>query len=285
VSKNRHIARHRAVTPSTMQIVSKAVSSHAGTVGRPAAVVVAASGIMFGAALPASAGATTTTAPAAEVSVQAAAAPVAPAPAAPAPAGDAPTHTVQSGDTLGSIASSYGVSLDAVFAANGLGWDSVIYPGQVISLSASAAAAPAPAAPAAPAPAAPAPQVQAAPVETSTLGITTASSSNIQVADSSGSATGASILASAQAQLAAGVIQDCTVLLEKALGTGDLGPAQFAAYGTPVSSPAPGDIVISPGHVAVYAGNGQVISSGMNGQNLTMQHPLSDLPGASFYRA
>ena len=115
------------------------------------------------------------------------------------------------------------------------------------------------------------------------MGINLASS-NIQVADNSGSASGAGILASARAQLAAGAIQDCTVLLEKALGTGDLGPAQFAAYGTPVSTPAPGDIVITGGHVAVYAGNGQVISSGMNGANLTMQHPLSDLPGAYFVR-
>lgn len=117
------------------------------------------------------------------------------------------------------------------------------------------------------------------------MNITTASSTKIQVAEGSGSATGASILASARAQLAAGLIQDCTVLLERALGTGDLGPAQFAAYGTPVSTPAPGDIVISAGHVAVYAGNGQVISSGMNGANLTMQHPLSDLGAVSFYRA
>ncbi|WP_299165647.1 LysM peptidoglycan-binding domain-containing protein [uncultured Arthrobacter sp.] len=301
MSKNRHIARHRATPPSTMQVVSKAVSSHAGTVGRPAAVVVAASGIMFGAALPASAGTTTTSTatPAAEVSVQATAAPVAPAaPAAPAPAADAPAHTVQSGDTLGSIAANYGVSLDAVFAANGLGWDSVIYPGQVISLSGSAAAAPAPAAApvqqiqvAAPA-AAPAPQVQAAavaPADTSNMGINLASSTNIQVADGASSGAGATVLASARAQLAAGTVQDCTRLVEIAMAAagmpvGDLGPLQFADYGTRVSSPAPGDLVIRPGHVGIYAGGGQVISSGMNGANLTMEHPLSDLAGSFFVR-
>ncbi|SDH80683.1 LysM domain-containing protein [Arthrobacter subterraneus] len=289
MSKNRHIARHRAESPSTMQVVSKAVSSHAGTVGRPAAVLVAASGIMFGAALPASAGTTTTSAtvPAVEAGVQAA--PLA-APAAPAPVVNAPTHTVQAGDTLGSIAASYGVSLEAVFAANGLGWDSIIYPGQVISLSGSAAAAPAPAAPApvAPAPVAPAPQVAPAPVETSTMGVTTASSS-ITVADGASSGVGAAILASARAQLAAGSIQDCTRLIEIAMAAagqpvGDLGPLQFADYGTRVSSPAPGDLVIRPGHVGIYAGGGQVISSGMNGANLTMQHPLTDLPGSFFVR-
>ncbi|TYC98448.1 LysM peptidoglycan-binding domain-containing protein [Arthrobacter echini] len=100
---------------------------------------------------------------------------------------------------------------------------------------------------------------------------------------------GGIILGSAQAQLAAGAVQDCTVLAEVALRAagipvGDLGPLQFLNYGTPVSSPAPGDLVVTGGHVAIYAGGGQVISSGMNGRNLTMQHPLSDLPGAQFVR-
>lgn len=100
---------------------------------------------------------------------------------------------------------------------------------------------------------------------------------------------GGIILGSAQAQLAAGAVQDCTVLAEVALRAagipvGDLGPLQFLNYGTLVSSPAAGDLVVTGGHVAIYAGGGQVISSGMNGRNLTMQHPLSDLPGAQFVR-
>lgn len=78
-------------------------------------------------------------------------------------------------------------------------------------------------------------------------------------------------------------------MVEKALASvgkpvGDLGPSQFFGVGTPVGSPAPGDIVITSGHVAIYVGNGQVISGGMNGVNATMQHPLSDLAGASFVR-
>lgn len=293
MSKNRHIARHRAATPSTMQIVSKAVSSHAGTVGRPAAVVVAASGIMFGAALPASAGTTAAaTAPAAEVSVQAAAAPIAPAPAAPAPAAGAPTHTVQSGDTLGSIAANYGVSLDAVFAANGLGWDSIIYPGQVISLSGSAAAAPAPAAaPAAPAPAAP------APVETSTMGITTASS-NIEVASYSGAPAASSgvagtIAAAAQSQL--GVTQDCTRLVSNALAAAGINfhdwPAGYLSLGSTVSAAEaiPGDLIyyadggMGMAHIAVYIGNGQAIHGGFNG-NQTVTAPAQLGSGPVFIR-
>jgi cell wall-associated NlpC family hydrolase len=41
-----------------------------------------------------------------------------------------------------------------------------------------------------------------------------------------------------------------------------------------VATPQPGDMIQS-GHVAIYAGNGQVISGGMNGVNATMTHPLS----------
>lgn len=71
----------------------------------------------------------------------------APAPA-PAPVPAQATHTVVRGDTLSAIAKKYGVSLAAVFAANGLGAGSIIYPGQAIAVPgvAAPAAAPAPAA-------------------------------------------------------------------------------------------------------------------------------------------
>jgi LysM repeat protein len=93
----------------------------------------------------------------------------APAPAAveaapAAPAGDPNLYTVASGDTVGSIASRYGVDVTAMLAANGLSAYSVIVPGQVLKLTgppiAVVAPAPAPAAPAAPA--APVAQAQAA---------------------------------------------------------------------------------------------------------------------------
>ena len=67
----------------------------------------------------------------------------APTPAPPAPAQT--SHTVARGDTLSGIAKRYGVTLDAVFSANGLGSGSIIYPGQVIGVPGAApAAAPAP---------------------------------------------------------------------------------------------------------------------------------------------
>ncbi|WP_251449471.1 LysM peptidoglycan-binding domain-containing protein [Microbacterium sp. Marseille-Q6648] len=76
------------------------------------------------------------------------AAAAAPKPAAPA----ATTHTVRAGDTISSIAARHKVSVGAVFSANGLGWSSIIYPGQKLRIPGAAAASapqPAPAASAA----------------------------------------------------------------------------------------------------------------------------------------
>ena len=56
------------------------------------------------------------------------------------------THTIESGDTITGVAKAAGVSVQAVLDANGLGWSSIIYPGQVLALpttSAPASAAPA----------------------------------------------------------------------------------------------------------------------------------------------
>lgn len=74
----------------------------------------------------------------------------------PAPVGDSNRYTVVPGDTVGGIAARYGVDMNAMLAANGLGAYSIIVPGQSLVLSGpTVAPAPAPAA-AAPAQAAPA---------------------------------------------------------------------------------------------------------------------------------
>ena len=68
-------------------------------------------------------------------------------------ASQAPTsYTVQSGDTVFAIAQRFGLATVDVLSWNGLGWRSVIHPGQTLMLSAPVAAAPAEAP--APAPAA-----------------------------------------------------------------------------------------------------------------------------------
>jgi LysM repeat protein len=90
----------------------------------------------------------------------------APAPA-PAPAPDSNLYTVAAGDTVGAIAARFGVDMNAMLAANGLGAYGIIHPGQTLVLTGPpvAVAAPAPAAPAAnQVPAAPAPAPAPAPV-------------------------------------------------------------------------------------------------------------------------
>ena len=129
----------------------------------------------------------------------------------------------------------------------------------------------APKAPAAPAPAAPAPaaaakatvKVQAAPAP---------------AAAPAAGGVNATLLAVAYGQI--GITQDCTAVVEKALNSagipvGDIGPQAFLKYGKVVAAPQPGDIIVQSGHVAIYAGNGQAISGGMNGVNATMTHPMS----------
>jgi LysM repeat protein len=316
MSRKTSPARHRADTDGNLALtgLSRAAKVHATAVGRPIAIVAVTSGLALGAVGTAHAGeysdqGTASVPAAAAASVVPTPAP-APAPAA-SPAASGAIHTVVGGDTLGAISAAYGVDLTAVLAANGLSLTSVIFPGDSIAIptgggaqapaqtvSAPAVSVPVATAPAAvtqqaPAIAPAAPVQQAAAVAPAPVAAAPASSVYLASADitpiASSSGVAGTLVASAQAQLSAGAIQDCTVLVEKALraagiSVGDLGPSQFFQFGSTVATPAPGDIVITAGHVAIYVGGGQVISSGMNGSNLTMQHPLSDLPGASFVR-
>ena len=63
---------------------------------------------------------------------------------------------------------------------------------------------------------------------------------------------------------------DCTALVEQALrdmgyGVGDLAPMDFGGYGTVFYNPADvqaGDIMMRPGHVAIYAGDGMTVQGG-----------------------
>ncbi len=85
--------------------------------------------------------------------------------AKPAPAPTA-SYRVVSGDTVSGIASNHGVSVAAIFGANGLGSASIIYPGQSLAIPSPGSAAPqkaaAPQKPAASAPT-PVPASQASP--------------------------------------------------------------------------------------------------------------------------
>ncbi|ALV43272.1 peptidoglycan-binding protein LysM [Pseudarthrobacter sulfonivorans] len=278
MSKNFTSARHRAVSNRSTVLVglSSTAKARALTFGRPALVAVAASGLLFSVGAPAQAG---VHGPDnfGSVNVQGQASAPAPAAVAPAPAA-ANVHTVVAGDTLGAISTQYGVALNDVLAVNGLSLTTIIYPGDQIQIPGAGYTAPAPA----PAPAAPAAAAPAAPANT---GIRLASTA-APAAQAPAGSLGAPILASAYSQL--GVQQDCTAMVEKALrsvgkSVGDLAPGQFYQYGTVVGTPAAGDLVITAGHVGVYAGNGQVVSGGVDGYK-TEVHSISWLAGASFVR-
>ncbi|MFZ3454102.1 LysM peptidoglycan-binding domain-containing protein [Arthrobacter sp. 7Tela_A1] len=292
--------RHCAET-SVWTTIAKVAPGKARTIGGTAAAVVAGSGLMFGMAAPAQAGVvvndSTPAAPAAAPVqtaplAEAVAAPVAEAPAAAA----ATTHTVVPGDTLSQIAANYGVSLDSVFALNGLSMASIIYPGDVITVVGEAAApavAVEPAAVYAPVETYTAPvetYAAPAPVSYTDYAVTTQATSVAPAASIGGNA---SMLSSAYAQL--GAAQDCTVLVEQALRSighqvGDLAPAQLAAYGTPVSTPEPGDMIyyadggMGLAHIAIYIGDGQAIHSGWNG-NQTVVQSANVGSGPVYYRA
>ncbi|MBG6225726.1 cell wall-associated NlpC family hydrolase [Arthrobacter sp. CAN_A2] len=276
MSKQSHIARHRAVPTRINPFItaSRAVSASASVAGKPAAVVAVASGIMFGASLPANAAGEITTQPAA---------------ASTAAAG---TYTVQAGDTLGSIAALHGVGLDALFAANGLGYASVIYPGQSISLGGSAApaqysaqsasivAVPA----AAPAPVA-APAAPAAPAATPAYSF-----------QSVAPAAGGGIVGTAMQGVGSGYVYggtafgawDCSAFVQWAYAQNGISLPrttwdQFAAL-TPTSNPQPGDLVSQNGgsHVGIYLGDGQMVSA-LNASQGTLVHSVSAMSVDGYY--
>lgn len=272
MSQKSILARHRA-TPARSTVVSglsTSAKSNALALGRPALIIAAASGLLFGVGAPAHAGAH---APDGSTGATVGAPAPAPAPvraaAAVAPAAGR-VHTVVSGDTLGAISARYGVTLNSVLAANNLAMTSIIYPGNQIQIPAAGQAA--------------APTLSLA---STSIKPVAAPAPAPAPAPAAASGTGAALLASAYAQI--GATQDCTILVERALrsigkSVGDLAPTQFFQYGTVVGTPAPGDLVITSGHIGIYAGNGQVVSSGMNYVNATLVHPLSWLSGYSFVR-
>lgn len=90
----------------------------------------------------------------------------------------------------------------------------------------------------------------------------------VAVATPVGGSGNGSLVASAMKYI--GMHWDCTYLVEQALrdmghSVGDLAPMDFGGYGTvfyDASAVQAGDIMMRPGHVAIYAGDGMTVQGG-----------------------
>ncbi len=69
-------------------------------------------------------------------------APIAVKPAAPVASG-VMRYTIATGDTMGRVAARFGITTQTLLSANGLGWSSIIYPGQTVVIPSTAAQKPA----------------------------------------------------------------------------------------------------------------------------------------------
>ncbi|MGM0930146.1 MAG: NlpC/P60 family protein [Actinomycetota bacterium] len=282
-------ARHRAtpVRNTTVAGLSNAVSTHAGTVGRSAAVVTAAGGLMLGVGLPANAAADVTvpTYGAADVADTVAA----PANAGPA-ASDAATHTVAAGDTVGTIAAQYGKNVQDVLAANGLTAYTIIYPGDEIALTGSAQGTQSGAGQAAQDAGVATAATQAAPADTATVSL---ASTDIKPASTGGNK---SIVDIAMQGLGTPYVWggtstsgwDCSgftqwVYSQVGVDLPRTSQMQGGAL-TPTSSPKAGDLVVQNGgaHIGIYLGGGKMISA-LNPSQGTLVHDVSAMPVTGYY--
>lgn len=200
-------------------------------------------------------------------------------------------YKVVLGDTLFKIANQFGTTVDTLVANNSIENPNVIMVGQVLNVSKEVVAKaeavaevaqeakqeeqPVQAEVKAEAPKQEAVQ-QAAPVAAAPAQQVAVQ----QAAPAVSSNKAASIYAAARAQL--GVYQDCTMLVTNALRSVGINyhnwPAGYMSLGTVVSADQaqPGDLIyyanggMGLAHIAVYAGNGQAIHGGWNGNQTVM---------------
>lgn len=235
------IARHRAEVTKTnsLAVIAKAVGDNAGGMGRQAAVIAAASGLVLTSGIAANA---------AETNVQRESA-------------AASTLEVQSAapSTI-SAASSIAISYEKP-AVSTTPAPVVEAPKPVVKVQEAAPAVEA------------APVADAAPAVQATAAVETAAPAAPKTTAASGK--GAAIAAAAYAQL--GVSQDCTALATNALAAVGIHyhgwPAGYLSLGRTVSAAEarPGDLAyyqnggMGLAHIAVYVGNGQAVHGGWNG--------------------
>ncbi|RAN78125.1 hypothetical protein B5P43_17120 [Bacillus sp. SRB_336] len=251
MSSNTALGRHRAevVKTSPISVITKAVSSNVGGVGRQAAVIAAASGLVLTSGI----------------------------------AANAATPTVERASDGGTTLSQNTHLASAVTAASTVKI-SFATP-KVTSTPAPVVEAPV----AAPAPAVAAQSsnvvetpaaAQAAPVAQAAAAAPAATVTTTEAAPAPAakSGIGATIAAAALAQL--GVAQDCTMLATNALAAAGIHyhgwPAGYLSLGRTVSQAEaqPGDLIyyadggVGMAHIAVYIGNGQAVHGGFHGSTV-----------------
>ena len=229
----RATARHRAEATKTnsLAVIAKAVGDNAGGVGRQAAVIAAASGLVLTSGIAANA---------ADTNIQ---------------RDSAPASALEVNSTVEAP-----ISAESSIAITFEKPEVTTTPAPVVEEPVVEVQEAEPA----PAPAAAAPKVTA-----------TAAVSTAPAAPVSASGKGAAILSAAYAQL--GVMQDCTMLVTNSLAAVGINvhdwPAGYLSLGQTVSAAEaqPGDLIYyadggaGVAHIAVYAGNGQAVHGGYNG--------------------
>lgn len=223
------VARHRAEVAKTnsLAVIAKAVGDNAGGMGRQAAVIAAASGLVLTSGIAANA---------ADTGVQ---------------------HE-------GASASNLEVEVSAPAIISAASTIAISYEKPAVTTTPAPVEAPEPVVEA------PAPAPKAA--ATVKVASATPAAPSAPVA---ASGKGAAILSAAYAQL--GVNQDCTMLVTNALAAVGINfhgwPAGYLSLGSTVSAAEaqPGDLIYyadggaGVAHIAVYAGNGQAVHGGYNG--------------------
>ncbi|MGX1162293.1 NlpC/P60 family protein [Arthrobacter sp. SLBN-100] len=228
----RATARHRAEVTKTnsLAIIAKAVGGNAGGVGRQAAVIAAASGLVLTSGLAANA---------ADANVQ---------------RDSAPASNLEVESTVEAP-----ISAESTIAISFEKPAVTTTPAPVVE--------------------APEPEVEVqeapAPAATPVVAAKVTASAPAAAPAASASGKGAAILSAAYAQL--GVMQDCTMLVTNSLAAVGINfhdwPAGYLSLGRTVSAAEaqPGDLIYyadggaGVAHIAVYAGNGQAVHGGYNG--------------------
>lgn len=243
------LARHRAEAPKTssLAVIAKAVSSNAGGVGRQAAVIAAASGLVLTSGIAANA---------AETNV------------------DRESTSTSTLDVQSVVQATIAADSTVAISYERPVVTTVEAPAPVVVEE-----APAKVEAKVEAKEVPAVAAKAAPAANATVAVSNSTPAPAAPAASSG--LGAAIAAAAYAQL--GVTQDCTMLVTNSLAAVGINfhdwPAGYLSLGRTVSAAEaqPGDLayyanggLAGQAHIAVYVGNGQAVHGGWNGSTTAL---------------